>query len=234
VIAMSYGPLRRVAETWDTALLRFFANLRTAWLTDPALVVNALVSVDDGCDERRRHAGGFRRWRHLLVFLGAVVGVEIVAYQLSLMIELAELRRRIVTDWSGFAMPSRPVVSVAIADPDRLLIVPRRARYVAKWAIAGCSAAVARACTWVWIDRRACCSNRARRGAPGSPPSAGSPNDAFPVSYRREASAPGRRRPTRRGHRPATRGRLGLEVVEIAGRARGLRQLDTAPRGSRL
>ena len=57
----------------------------------------------------------FRRWRRLLVFLGAVMGVEIVLSQLSLMIGRSRsFDVRIITDWNGFAMPSRPVVSIAI------------------------------------------------------------------------------------------------------------------------
>jgi tRNA A-37 threonylcarbamoyl transferase component Bud32 len=224
VIAMSYGPLRRVAETWDTALLRFFANLRTAWLTDPALVVNALVSRWTIRILRWATIGtlvAFRRWRHLLVFLGAVGGVEIVAYQLSLMIGRSRsFDVRIITDWNGFAMPSRPVVSIAITliAIAYSLIVPGRARYVAKWAIAGVLGLLWLSRVYLGVDQPSSLLFGAVLAAALGVAAFRwfAPNDAFPVSYRRGKTAHldvGGRRGEAVAR--ATRDQLGLEVVEI-------------------
>jgi hypothetical protein len=58
---------------------------------------------------------GVRRWRHLFVFLGSVIAVELVAYQLSLL--LARPRPvgiKIIGSWAGFSMPSYPVAALAV------------------------------------------------------------------------------------------------------------------------
>ncbi|HEU4353968.1 MAG TPA: RIO1 family regulatory kinase/ATPase [Actinomycetota bacterium] len=223
-IAMSYGPLRRATETVDTAVLRFFAELRTPWLTDLALVVSALASRWTIRILRWMTIGIlviFRRWRHLVVFLGAVVGVEILAYQLA----LAIARPRsfdvwIITDWSGFAMPSRPVVSIsftmiAIA---YTLIVAGRSRYAAKWAITVLLGLLGISRMYLGVDQPSSVLFGAVLGVALGVTAFRwfAPNDVFPVSYRRGKTA----HLDVGGHRGeaigrAVRDQLGLEVVQI-------------------
>ncbi|HEU4526550.1 MAG TPA: RIO1 family regulatory kinase/ATPase [Actinomycetota bacterium] len=223
VIAMSYGPLRRAAEAFDTALLRAFADLRTPWLTDAALVVSALTSRWTIRILRWATIGTlvvFRRWRHLVVFLGTLVAVEVVAYQLA----LAIARPRsfdvpILTDWNGFAMPSRPVVSIAVTmiGVAYALIVPGRSRYIAKWAIAAVIALLWLSRVYLGVDQPSSALFGAVLGVALGVTAFRwfAPNDAFPVSYRRGKTAHldvgGRR-----GEAivRAIRDQLGLEVVE--------------------
>ncbi|HEX5950721.1 MAG TPA: RIO1 family regulatory kinase/ATPase [Actinomycetota bacterium] len=197
VIAMSYGPFRRAAEALDTALLRAFANIRTPWLTDTALVVSALVSRWTIRILRWATIGTllvFRRWRHLVVFLGAIVAVEIVAYQLALAIARPRsFDVRILTDWNGYSMPSRPVVSIAITliGIAYSLIVPGRSRYVAKWAIAGALATLWVSRVYLGVDQPSSALFGAVLGVALGVTAFRwfAPNDAFPVSYRRGKTA---------------------------------------------
>ena len=223
VIAMSYGPLRRAAEAFDTALLRAFADLRTPWLTDVALVVSALTSRWTIRILRWATIGTlvvFRRWRHLVVFLGTLVAVEVVAYQLA----LAIARPRsfdvpILTDWNGFAMPSRPVVSIAVTmiGVAYALIVPGRSRYVAKWAIAAVIALLWLSRVYLGVDQPSSALFGAVLGVALGVTAFRwfAPNDAFPVSYRRGKTAHldvGGRRGVAIVR--AIRDQLGLDVVE--------------------
>ena len=223
VIAMSYGPLRRAAEAFDTALLRAFAHLRTPWLTDVALVVSALTSRWTIRILRWATIGTlvvFRRWRHLVVFLGTLVAVEVVAYQLALAIARPRsFDVRILTDWNGFAMPSRPVVSIAVTmiGVAYALIVPGRSRYMAKWAIAAVIALLWLSRVYLGVDQPSSALFGAVLGVALGVTAFRwfAPNDAFPVSYRRGKTAHldvgGRR-----GEAivRAIRDQLGLEVVQ--------------------
>jgi tRNA A-37 threonylcarbamoyl transferase component Bud32 len=224
VIAMSYGPFRRAAEALDAALLRAFAALRTSWLTDTALIVSALASRWTIRILRWATIGTllvFRRWRHLVVFLGAVVAVEILAYQLALTIARPRsFDVRILTDWNGFSMPSRPVVSIAITliAVAYTLIVPGRSRYVAKWSIAGALAMLWLSRVYLGVDQPSSALFGAVLGVALGVTAFRwfAPNDAFPVSYRRGKTAHldvGGRRGAAIVR--AVRDQLDLDVVQI-------------------
>ena len=108
----------RFFERWDTERLR--------WLVvDPDPVAH-----QDGARRERAHAGwtirvlrwgtfaaliAFRRWRHLFVFIGAIIVLELLAYQLGLGIG----RRRplgvtILRRGRGTRTPSQPVAGLAV------------------------------------------------------------------------------------------------------------------------
>jgi tRNA A-37 threonylcarbamoyl transferase component Bud32/membrane-associated phospholipid phosphatase len=98
---------------FDLTLLGWVSRLRTAALTDVMQVVHALGS-------RWTIRGLFwatilvllatRRFRHLFVFLGAVVGVIALSSLLAyLLMRPRPLGVEILGDWSGAADPSRPV-----------------------------------------------------------------------------------------------------------------------------
>ncbi len=98
---------------FDLTLLAWVSRLRTDALTDVMQVVHALGS-------RWTIRGlfwvtmlallGTRRFRHLFVFLGAVVGVIALSSLLAyLLMRPRPLGVEILGDWSGAADPSRPV-----------------------------------------------------------------------------------------------------------------------------
>ena len=73
----------------------------------------------------------FKRWRHLGVFVGCVLIVQIVATGLSN--QLARARPdgiEILTDWSGFSQPSLPMVAVVLTTIGMVyaLVVPGKVR----------------------------------------------------------------------------------------------------------
>jgi serine/threonine-protein kinase RIO1 len=194
---LTFPTFARYFERWDTERLRWVAALRTHWLTNVMLVVNGLVGSWTIRILRWATIAAliaFRRWRHLFVFLGAIVVLEVLAYQISLaMGRPRPLGVTILTSWSGFSMPSQPVAGLAVTliGMAYTLVVPGKHRYHAKWAI-GIVLAV------VWFSRMYLAADH--------PTSAGfgailgvatgltafrwfTPNDVFPVTYRRGKAA---------------------------------------------
>ncbi len=89
----------------------------------------------------------FRRWRHLLVFVGAIITLEFVAYSLSLVAQRPKpFGVEILTDWEGFSMPSRPLGSLAVTlfAMAYALVPAGRSRYLAK-----CGAAALLGLLWI-------------------------------------------------------------------------------------
>jgi hypothetical protein len=106
-------------EVWESAWLRAVVSIRTGWLTSLVVGVNTVLA--SRWTVRILRLGtlvalvGVRRWRHLFVFLGSVIAVELVVYQLSLL--LARPRPvgiKIIGGWAGFSMPSYPVAALAV------------------------------------------------------------------------------------------------------------------------
>lgn len=223
-VVLAFGPLVRAAEAWDAAQLRFIARSRGPGLSDAALLVNGLASswVIRGL----RWATiatlvAFRRWRHLLVLLLALIVVEVTAYQLSLAIARPRsLGVEILAGWSGYAMPSRPLASLAITliGIAYTLVFAGRPRYAAKWTIAIVLGLVGLARVYLAVDQPSSAWFGAVLGVAGGVTIFRwfVPNDVFPVSYRRGKTAHldvgGRR-----GEAivRAVRDQLGLEVVEV-------------------
>ncbi len=83
-----FQPLGGIFDRFDTLRLRWIASLRNDSLTDVVLFVNLLASR---WTIRALRWGtiaalvGFRRWRHLFVFLGSMLAAELVAYQISVL-----------------------------------------------------------------------------------------------------------------------------------------------------
>ena len=127
----------RVTDRVDSWILRQIAEVRTAWLTDVAEVVE--------------RAGGwgitvvilallvaimvFKRWRHLFTYLGAVVVLQFVGE--AIYHDYARPRPFGVTilgTWSGWSFPAASVAFVAflVIGIIYTLVVPGRPRNVAK------------------------------------------------------------------------------------------------------
>jgi tRNA A-37 threonylcarbamoyl transferase component Bud32 len=154
-----FSPLERLFEEWDTARLRWVIALRTPWLTNLMLTVNLLASR---WTIRVLRWGtiaaliGFRRWRHLFVFLGSILVLEIVAYQISVvMLRPRPFGVRPLAGWQGFSMPSRPLASLAVTlmGIAYALVVAGRPRSIAKWAFGAVLAVVCLARVYLAVDQ---------------------------------------------------------------------------------
>jgi tRNA A-37 threonylcarbamoyl transferase component Bud32 len=217
-----------VADRFDSSFLRWLARYRTGALTD-------LTRLLDGIASRwplRILRWGtilvlvtFRRWRHLLVFLGSLFVVELGAYVLSLGVHRARpFGVTILTDWSGYSFPARPVAALAVTlfAMAYALIPAGRPRYLAKWAAVGGVAVVWLGRTYLAVDHLADLSAGLLIGA--TVPILAfrwfTPNDVFPVTYRRGKTA----------HLDVT-GRRGEAIVKAAQDQLGVRIVEVKPVG---
>ncbi len=114
----AHTPWLGLGDRTNTRLLRLLAEVRTPWLTDVArgikaagsgwgvtvigLSVVALTMI-------------FRRWRHLLVFLGSLFFLEIVGQWIYF--GLSRPRPygiSIISGWGGYSAPSPPVAVLTL------------------------------------------------------------------------------------------------------------------------
>jgi tRNA A-37 threonylcarbamoyl transferase component Bud32/membrane-associated phospholipid phosphatase len=224
LVVIFFKPASALFDRWDAARTRWITSLRTGWLTHVALIVNALSST---WWVRALRWGtiavlvAFRRWRHLFTFLGAVIVVELVSFQVSQALGRPRpFGVRILAGWQGFSMPSRPVASVTVTVVGIMyaLVVPGRPRAVAKWIAGVAIVLLVFARIYLAVDH---------------PTDAGmgavlaiaitlvafrwfTPNDVFPVVYKRGKSAhldiTG---PRGEAIRTAVQDQLGLTVLDI-------------------
>ena len=209
------------ANAW---FLRLLAEVRTPWLTDLAEGIKA--------------AGGgwgvtavglsvvlltmvFRRWRHLLVFLGALFFLEIVGQWIYF--GLSRPRPygiTIIGSWAGYSTPSPPVVvlTVFLMGAVYCLVVPGRPRTWAKAVVVAMVALFCLARLYLAVDHLDDVLFGVALGVaiPVTAFRYFTPNAIFPVVYRRGKAAHvdvgGRRGDA---IRLATRDQLGLTVLEV-------------------
>jgi tRNA A-37 threonylcarbamoyl transferase component Bud32 len=136
----------------------------------------------------------FRRWRHLFVFLGALIVTEIVAYNASSIIARPRpLGIPILTGWQGYSMPSRPMASVAVSAVGAMyaLIVAGKPRSIAKWVIGIVLVILGLARVYLGVDHATDVVMGAVFGVAVGVASFRlfAPNDLFPVSYQRGKAA---------------------------------------------
>lgn len=181
----------------EAAIPRWFAGQRTPGMTNVMLAVNALVSRWAIRPLRWGTIAvliAFRRWRHLLVFVLSILVLEVIAYEMSLLFALPRPGDvTIIASWSGFALPSIPVASLAITlvGMAYALIPHGRARSGAKWGIGVVLAIVCVARIYLGVDWASALALATTLGiAVGLTAFRWfTPNDIFPVSYRRGKSA---------------------------------------------
>ena len=183
----------KVSDQVDTTMLRWLAHARTAWLTP---VMRGIKAVGSGW------AGSvvglatvallmvFRRWRHLLVFLGSVLLVEWVGGR----VYDAVARPRpfgvdIIGGWGGFSMPSPPIaiLAMSLVAVAYTLVVPGRPRWYAKLALLGIVAVFGLARLYLGVDHPSDVAFAVvlAVGVPVTMFRLFTPNEAFPVAYRR-------------------------------------------------
>ena len=131
-------PWLRLDDRANTWFLHLLAQVRTPWLTD---VANGIKAAGSGWGVTVIGLSVvaltmfFRRWRHLLVFLGGLFFLEIVGQWIYF--GLSRPRPygiAIISSWGGYSAPSPPVVvlTVFLMGAVYCLVVPGRPRAWAK------------------------------------------------------------------------------------------------------
>ena len=223
-LASQHTPWLRLDDRFSTWVLRWLAGMRTPWLTDVASGINVAGSGWGATGLGLSVVAltmAFRRWRHLLVFLGSLFFLEFV----GTMIYFGLSRPRpygvpIIGSWGGYSGVAPPVavLTIFLMGAVYCLAVPGRPRTWTKAAVAAVVAVFGLARLYLGVDH------------PGDVLLAVAfavaiavtafrfftPNEVFPVAYRRGRTAhvdvTGRRG---EAIRQAVRDQLGLTVTEI-------------------
>jgi tRNA A-37 threonylcarbamoyl transferase component Bud32 len=212
------------AAEFETWVLRSIASLRADWLTP---VMRALAALSSGWSISIVGWGMlalliiFKRWRHLFTFFGSLL----VTGLLGTAVYVSMRRPRpygvtIIGDWTGFAAPSLPMLSVSavLIGITYSMVVQGRPRNWAKLVIGVVIAIVAFARLYLAVDHPSDIVWAVILGV--AIPLAAfrwfTPNEVFPVTYRRGKTAhldvTGRRGDA---IRQAISDQLGLTVLEI-------------------
>jgi membrane-associated phospholipid phosphatase len=223
-LASQHTPWLRLDDRFSTWVLRWLAGMRTPWLTD---VANGINGAGSGWGATVLGLSvvaltmAFRRWRHLLVFLGSVLFLEIAGT--SIYFGLSRPRPYgvpIIGSWGGYSGVSPPVavITIFLMGAVYCLAVPGRARSWTKAAVAAVVAMFGLARLYLGVDH----PGDVLLGVAFAVAIAVTafryltPNEVFPVAYRRGRTAhvdvTGRRG---EAIRQATRDQLGLTVLEI-------------------
>ena len=221
---MLHTPWLRIDDGAGTWVLQQLAAIRTPWLTKVANGINVAGSGWGASVVGLSVvalAMAFRRWRHLLVFVGGLVFLNWV----GTWIYFGLSRPRpygvpIAGGWIGYASASPPVAVLAfcLLGVVYCLAVPGRARSAAKAAAAAVVAVFVLTRLYLGVDH----PDDVLLGAAFAVAIAVTafryftPNEVFPVAYRRGRTAhvdvTGRRG---QAIRQAMRDQLGLHVTEI-------------------
>jgi membrane-associated phospholipid phosphatase len=223
-VASQHAPWLRIDDRISTWVLRPLAGIRTPWLTDVANAIKVAgtswgVTVVGLSVVALTMA--FRRWRHLLVFMGSLFFLEIA----GTLIYNALSRPRpygvpIITSWGGYSGGSPPVavLTIILMGIVYCLAVPGRARTYTKAAVAAVVALFGLSRLYLGVDH----PGDVLLGAAFAVAIAVTafrfftPNEVFPVVYRRGRTAhvdvTGRRG---EAIRQAVHDQLGLTVAEI-------------------
>jgi tRNA A-37 threonylcarbamoyl transferase component Bud32/membrane-associated phospholipid phosphatase len=225
VLFLSFPPTLRFGDHVDTWGLTILANLRRPWLTHVmralkaagsgwALTVLAFVTI--------AVLGVFRRWRHLLVFLGAfTVGGALWNVMYRILTRPRPYGVTIISGWSGFSMPSAPMTVLAALLVAILysLVVQGRPRNVGKLVVLAILVVVGVARQYLGIENPSDVVFGVILGVSIFIASFRffTPSDVFPVSYRRRGNAAHLDVTGARGEaiRKAVHDQLGLIVLEI-------------------
>ena len=225
LIAVSaWAPSLRLDDQVNAAVLQLFARARTPWLTD---VANGISAAGSGWGATVIGLSAvaltivFRRWRHLLVFLCSLSLLE-TAVQL---ITEGMTRPRpygvtIIAGWTGYAAPalSATILTCLLISIAYCLVVPGRPRSYAKAAIAVIVTVYCLVCLYLAVDNLDGLLLGVALGVaiPVSAFRIFTPNEVFPVAYRRgnpaHVDVTGRRG---EAIRQGVRDQLGLTVTGI-------------------
>ena len=157
-LASQRTPWLRIDDRASTWVLRLLAGIRTPWLTD---VANGINGAGSGWGATALGLSvvaltmAFRRWRHLLVFLGSVLFLEIAGT--SIYFGLSRPRPygvTIIGSWGGYSGVSPPaaVLTIFLMGAVYCLAVPGRPRTYTKAAVAAVVAVFCLARLYLGVD----------------------------------------------------------------------------------
>jgi membrane-associated phospholipid phosphatase len=214
----------RLGDQVNAWFLRLLATGRTPWLTD---VADAIKSLGSGWGVTVIGLSVvvltmiFRRWRHLMVFVGSFFFMEITGQWIySALSRPRPYGVPIISSWGGYSAPSPPVATLTIFLMGAVycLVVPGRPRTYAKIVVAVVIALFCLARLYLAVDHPDDVLFGVALGVaiPVTAFRFFTPNEVFPVVYRRGKTAhvdvSGRRGDA---IRQAVRDQLGLAVLEI-------------------
>ena len=191
------APSLRLDDQVNAAVLRLFARARTPWLTGIARGISAA-----GTGWGATAVGlsvvaltmAFRRWRHLLIFVCSLAFVELAGYWINQ--ELTRPRPYgvpISAGWAGYSAPALPagILTTLLIGIAYCLVVPGRPRSYAKAAIAVVVTVFCLACLYLAVDHVDDLLLGVALGVaiPVSAFRFFTPNEVFPVAYRRGNTA---------------------------------------------
>jgi tRNA A-37 threonylcarbamoyl transferase component Bud32 len=197
IVISLQAPSLRLDNQVNTAVLRLFARARTPWLTD---VANGISAAGSGWGATVAWLSAvvltivFRRWRHLLVFLCSLFLLQLA----TTLITSGTTRPRpygvlIIGSWSGYStqalavtVPTFLLISIAYC-----LVVPGRPRSYAKAAIAVIVTVFCLARLYLAVDHidDLLLGVALAVAIPVSAFRFFTPNEVFPVAYRRGNTA---------------------------------------------
>jgi tRNA A-37 threonylcarbamoyl transferase component Bud32 len=224
-LVLVYQTVGVTLDRWNSTLLRYFLPVRVSWVTTLMLQINALLASRWLAAALRLGTiatlVGFRRWRHLFTFGGSVIAVVVVVYELTIYLAAGRpLSVSIIGPWSGFSTPSRPVAALAVTLVGVVysLLPHGRPRSIGKWVVGALLITFSIARMYLAIDPLTAILAGVIIGM--GIPVVGfrffTPNEVYPVSYRRGRAAHldvGGRRGEAIG--AAVEDQLGLSVLAI-------------------
>jgi membrane-associated phospholipid phosphatase len=191
------GAITSPFERVDTTILRTVEGWRTGWLTSVMRALHAL-----GSDWTVRILAwpailvpiAFRRFRHTLVFVASLLLVKSISSTLATLIHRPRpLGVQIIGGWEGFSHPSRPVADLALVllGLTYTLVPHGRSRQTAKWVSGILIASLGLARIYLAVDHPTDVAIGVIIGV--AIPLVGfrllTPNEVFPVTYRRGRAA---------------------------------------------
>jgi tRNA A-37 threonylcarbamoyl transferase component Bud32 len=224
IVISARAPSLRLDNQVNSAALRLFARARTAWLTD---VANGISAAGSGWGATVAGLSAvvltiaFRRWRHLLVFLCSLFLLEVA----TTLITTGTTRPRpygvlIIGSWTGYSTPALSVTisTFLLMSIAYCLVVPGQPRFYAKAATAVIVTMFCLARLYLAVDHidDLLLGVALAVAIPVSAFRFFTPNEVFPVAYRRGNTAhvdvTGRRG---EAIRQGTRDQLGFTVTGI-------------------
>ena len=191
------APSLRLDNQVNSAVLRLFARARTPWLTD---VAHGIYTAGSGWGATVLGLSAvvltivFRRWRHLLVFLCSLLLLELaIQFIAEGMTRPRPYGVTIIVGWAGYSAPALSVTILAflLMSIAYCLVVPGRPRTYAKAAIAVIVTVFCLACLYLAVDHVDDLLLGVALGVaiPVSAFRFFTPNEVFPVAYRRGNTA---------------------------------------------
>jgi tRNA A-37 threonylcarbamoyl transferase component Bud32/membrane-associated phospholipid phosphatase len=225
VLVVVYQSVGTGFDRWNSAFIRRLVSIRAGWLNAVMRTIDTVLA--SRWTIRILRLGAivalvlYRRWRHLFTFLGSLLAVEVTSHQLSLLVASPRpIGVEIIGSWAGFSFPSPPVAALAVTLVGMIytLLPSGPLRSSGKWAAGAVLLILSFARMYLALDHPTddlgaiilgvCFSVVAFRFF--------TPNDVFPVTYRRGKAAHldvgGQRG---QAIRKAVRDQLGLTVLEV-------------------